>query len=67
MILINDVWYKTAVIYCLSVETFMDRSGVGDCQGLERRLNCLAGLGVGRRVPGQLLFVSSARSRATGT
>jgi Glycosidases len=45
---INDLWYKNAVIYCLSVETFMDANGdgVGDFQGLQRRLDYLAGLGV---------------------
>ena len=45
---INDLWYKNAVIYCLSVETFMDSNGdgVGDFQGLQRRLDYLAGLGV---------------------
>lgn len=25
--MINDLWYKNAVIYCLSVETFMDANG----------------------------------------
>jgi hypothetical protein len=24
---INDLWYKNAVIYCLSVATFMDANG----------------------------------------
>jgi maltose alpha-D-glucosyltransferase/alpha-amylase len=45
---INDLWYKNAVIYCLSVETFMDANGdgIGDFQGLQRRLDYLAGLGV---------------------
>jgi maltose alpha-D-glucosyltransferase/alpha-amylase len=46
--MINDLWYKNAVIYCLSVETFMDSNGdgVGDFQGLMRRLDYLHGLGV---------------------
>lgn len=46
--MINDLWYKNAVIYCLSVETFMDANGdgVGDFQGLLRRLDYLHGLGV---------------------
>ncbi len=46
--LINDLWYKNAIVYCLSVETFMDSNGdgVGDFQGLQRRLDYLAGLGV---------------------
>jgi maltose alpha-D-glucosyltransferase / alpha-amylase len=45
---INDLWYKNAVIYCLSVGTFMDANGdgVGDFQGLMRRLDYLHGLGV---------------------
>ncbi|MDC7789416.1 alpha-amylase family protein [Rhodoplanes sp. TEM] len=46
--MIDDLWYKNAVIYCLSVETFMDANGdgVGDFQGLTRRLDYLHGLGV---------------------
>ncbi len=46
--MINDLWYKNAVIYCLSVETFMDANGdgVGDLQGLLLRLDYLQGLGV---------------------
>jgi maltose alpha-D-glucosyltransferase/alpha-amylase len=46
--LINDLWYKNAVIYCLNVGTYMDSNadGVGDFQGLMRRLDYLHGLGV---------------------
>ncbi|CDZ57566.1 alpha-amylase family protein [Neorhizobium galegae] len=46
--MINDLWYKNAVVYCLSVETFMDADGdgIGDFQGLQRRLDYLSGLGV---------------------
>jgi maltose alpha-D-glucosyltransferase/alpha-amylase len=46
--MINDLWYKNAVIYCLSVGTYMDASGdgIGDFQGLMRRLDYLHGLGV---------------------
>jgi len=45
---IKDLWYKNAVIYCLNVGTFMDSNadGVGDFEGLVRRLDYLAGLGV---------------------
>ena len=45
--MITDLWYKNAVIYCLSVGTFMDANGdgVGDFAGLERRLDYLQGLG----------------------
>jgi maltose alpha-D-glucosyltransferase / alpha-amylase len=46
--LINDLWYKNAIFYCLSVATFMDSDGdgVGDFKGLTRRLDYLAGLGI---------------------
>jgi len=46
--MINDLWYKNAVVYCLSVGTYMDANGdgVGDFQGLMRRLDYLHGLGV---------------------
>jgi maltose alpha-D-glucosyltransferase/alpha-amylase len=45
---INDLWYKNAIIYCLSVGSYMDANGdgVGDFQGLMRRLDYLHGLGV---------------------
>ena len=45
---IDDLWYKNAVIYCLDVEKFQDANGdgVGDFEGLMRRLDYLAGLGV---------------------
>jgi maltose alpha-D-glucosyltransferase / alpha-amylase len=46
--MINDLWYKNAVVYCLSVGTYMDANGdgVGDFSGLMRRLDYLSGLGV---------------------
>jgi maltose alpha-D-glucosyltransferase/alpha-amylase len=46
--MINDLWYKNAVIYCLSVATYMDANGdgVGDFQGLIQRLDYLQGIGV---------------------
>jgi maltose alpha-D-glucosyltransferase/alpha-amylase len=46
--MINDLWYKNAIVYCLSVETFMDANGdgCGDFEGLTRRLDYLQGLGV---------------------
>jgi maltose alpha-D-glucosyltransferase/alpha-amylase len=46
--MINDLWYKNAVIYCLSVGSYMDANGdgVGDFAGLMRRLDYLHGLGV---------------------
>jgi maltose alpha-D-glucosyltransferase/alpha-amylase len=45
---IEDLWYKHAVIYCLDVEKYMDANGdgVGDFEGLTRRLDYLAGIGV---------------------
>jgi maltose alpha-D-glucosyltransferase/alpha-amylase len=44
---IDDLWYKNAVIYCLDVEKYQDGNGdgVGDFEGLTRRLDYLAGLG----------------------
>jgi maltose alpha-D-glucosyltransferase/alpha-amylase len=45
---INDLWYKNAIVYCLSVATYMDANGdgVGDFKGLVRRLDYFQGLGV---------------------
>jgi len=44
----SDLWWKTAVIYCLDVETFMDwdGNGCGDFEGLSHRLDYLSDLGV---------------------
>jgi hypothetical protein len=44
--MISDLWYNKAVIYCLSVGTFMDSNGdgIGDFKGLTRRLDYLHGL-----------------------
>jgi trehalose synthase len=44
----SDQWWKTAVIYCLDVETFFDSDddGVGDVSGLVDRIDYLAQLGV---------------------
>src|SRR4029077_18096878 len=46
--MINDLWYKNAIIYCLSVSTFMDADGdgIGDFRGLMNRLDYLQGMGV---------------------
>ena len=46
--MIKDLWYKNAVIYNLAVGTFMDSNGdgIGDFQGLQRRLDYLHGLGI---------------------
>jgi maltose alpha-D-glucosyltransferase/alpha-amylase len=46
--MINDLWYKNAIVYCLSVGTFMDSNGdgCGDFEGLTRRLDYLQGLGI---------------------
>jgi len=45
---IDDLWYKNAIIYCLDIEKYVDANGdgVGDFEGLTRRLDYLAGLGV---------------------
>lgn len=44
----SDLWWKSAVAYCLDVETFLDadRDGVGDLEGLARRIDYLAQLGI---------------------
>jgi maltose alpha-D-glucosyltransferase/alpha-amylase len=46
--MIDDLWYKNGVFYCLSVGTYMDADGdgIGDFKGLLRRLDYLSGLGV---------------------
>jgi maltose alpha-D-glucosyltransferase/alpha-amylase len=46
--MIDDLWYKNGVIYCLSVGAYMDANGdgVGDFKGLLRRLDYLNGLGI---------------------
>jgi maltose alpha-D-glucosyltransferase/alpha-amylase len=46
--MIEDLWYKNTVIYSLDLETFMDANGdgVGDFEGLTRRLEYLQTLGI---------------------
>jgi maltose alpha-D-glucosyltransferase/alpha-amylase len=46
--MIDDLWYKNAVLYCLDVEKYLDGNddGVGDFHGLTSRLPYLAALGV---------------------
>src|ERR1700683_1479859 len=46
--MINDLWYKNAIIYCLSIATYLDADGdgIGDFQGVMSRLDYLQGLGV---------------------
>jgi alpha amylase-like protein len=46
--MINDLWYKNAIIYCLAVSTYMDANGdgIGDFPGLMNRLDYLQGIGV---------------------
>jgi maltose alpha-D-glucosyltransferase/alpha-amylase len=46
--MIDDLWYKNGVIYSLNVGSFMDSNGdgIGDFEGLSRRLDYLSGLGV---------------------
>src|ERR1044072_9061514 len=46
--MIKDLSYKNAIVYCLSVGTYMDANGdgIGDFQGLMRRLDYLSGLGM---------------------
>lgn len=44
----SDLWWKTSVVYCLDVETYLDHDGdgVGDFAGLAQRIDYLADLGV---------------------
>jgi trehalose synthase len=44
----SDLWWKTAVVYCLDVETYLDWNGdgSGDFPGLAQRIDYLADLGV---------------------
>lgn len=46
--MIEDLWYKNAVIYSLDLETYMDANGdgVGDFEGLCTKLDYLHALGV---------------------
>jgi maltose alpha-D-glucosyltransferase / alpha-amylase len=46
--MISDRWYKNAVIYCCAIESFLDANGdgIGDLEGMARRLDYLQGLGV---------------------
>ena len=46
--MIDDLWYKNAIIYSLNVGTFMDSNGdgIGDFEGLSRCLDYLSGLGI---------------------
>ncbi|MHA6513684.1 alpha-amylase family protein [Tessaracoccus sp. Z1128] len=44
----SDLWWKSAVVYCLDIETYLDANGdgVGDLAGLSHRIDYLAQLGV---------------------
>ena len=44
----SDLWWKSAVIYCLDVETYLDANGdgCGDFAGLAQRIDYLAQLGI---------------------
>ena len=63
----SDVWWKTAVIYCLDVETYLDWNddGSGDFPGLAQRLDYLSSLG--RDLPVADAVLSDARTATTAT
>ncbi|MCU1438113.1 MAG: treS [Naasia sp.] len=44
----SDLWWRSAVLYCLDVETFLDAGGdgTGDLRGLAQRIDYLSELGV---------------------
>jgi len=44
----SDLWWKTAIVYCLDVETFLDWNddGTGDFEGLSHRMDYLHELGI---------------------
>ena len=46
--MLEDLWYKNAVIYSLDLETFLDSdgNGVGDFKGLNTKLDYLQALGI---------------------
>ena len=47
--MLPDLWYRNSVFYNLDLETFQDSNGdgIGDFEGLSRRLDYLQSLGVG--------------------
>src|SRR4029079_5616708 len=46
----SDLWWKTAVVYCLDVEKYLDWNddGIGDFEGLSHRLHPLAQIAASR-------------------
>ena len=46
--MLGDLWYKNALVYNLDVETYLDADGdgIGDFEGLMRRLDYVESLGV---------------------
>lgn len=46
--MLEELWYKNAIIYSLDLETFMDLNGdgIGDFEGLARRLDYLNAMGI---------------------
>ena len=44
----SDLWWKSAVVYCLDIQKYFDTDGdgTGDITGLAQRIDYLAELGV---------------------
>ncbi len=62
---LDDLWYKNAIIYCLDVEKYQDANGdgIGDFEGLMRRLDYLAGPRRDLRVAPAVLPLTEPRQR----
>ena len=63
--MIDDLWYKNAIIYSLDLETFMDGNGdgVGDFQGLMRPARLSECAGRRRAVAGAIPAIAESRQR----
>ena len=63
--MIEDLWYKNAIIYSLDLDTFMDGNGdgVGDLPGLIERLDYLEFAGRRCDLAGAVSALAESRQR----